>query len=614
MLPDILTNPDPYIYEGDNYVVLDFETTTHDKGSPYNPDNRIVLAVWRCGPAHPRRSDRGEDDVNQVVWGGEFDLGTLIADIQDAEFLVAHNAKFELGWLERCGLDLSTVVVFDTMLAEYVRGGNRYAHAQVSLESCAQRYFKVGKISIVSKMIKAQMCTTEIPSSWLEDYCIQDVELTHRLFLEQRKVLADRELLPVLYTRCLVATVLAAIEKNGMQLDSDRVSALAEQKEREYAAAEREITEFVEGINVNSRPQLREYLYETLGFDEVKTKQGGRWVPLRTPKGAKSTAADVVQQLKATTDKQRAFLALFTGYQELYSELTKYLRKFRDCARDAGGRLTASFNQTSTRTHRLSSSGREYKTQFQNFPRAYKSLFKARHPGWKVGECDGATLEFRIAAHLGRDGVALGDIVGGIDVHSVTADVIGCTRTAAKAHTFKPLYGGSSGTPEQRAYYDYFKEKYQGVADAQRSWINEVLDNKCLRTEWGLTFYWPDTRMDRSGYVTNTTSICNYPVQSLATAEIIPIALRFMWQRIHAEGLRMIIVNTIHDSIIVEVPPDEIDDFTRLSRQCLIDDVYPYLEQVYGIKLSVPLGCGVSVSDNWSEGEEEKYEASAELY
>ena len=69
----------------------------------------------------------------------------------------------------------------------------------------------------------------------------------------------------------------------------------------------------------------------------------------------------------------------------------------------------------------------------------------------------------------------------------------------------------------------------------------------------------------------------------------------------------MYIVNTVHDSIIVELPEEEVDEFHRLAQQCLIEDVYPYLEEVYGVKLTVPLGCGVMTGPNWGSKDETVY-------
>ena len=425
--------------------------------------------------------------------------------------------------------------------------------------------------------------------------------------LDQRGELEEMNLLPVLYTRCILTPVLADIEKNGMMLEESTVLNLKAEKEQEYGQLQQRLDELTGGINLNSTKQLREYLYETLGFDEVLKKIRGTWQKDRTKSDMAKADAATLQKLKATTDEQRAFLSLYVQYKGVWNELTKYLRKFAECVSDSGGWLRAQFNQTNTQTHRLSSSGRDYSTQFQNFPRSYKPLFKARKKGWLVGECDGAQLEFRVAAHLGRDEVALKHIVEGKDVHKVTAGVIGCTRQDAKAHTFKPLYGGSSGTAKEKEYYQLFKDTYTGIAKAQGEWINEVLGSGKLITEWGMRYYWPDTTMDRSGWVKNTTSICNYPVQAFATAEIIPIALTSFWYRLRDAGLDMYIVNTVHDSIIVELPEEEVDEFHRLAQQCLIEDVYPYLEEVYGVKLTVPLGCGVMTGPNWGSKDETVY-------
>jgi DNA polymerase I-like protein with 3'-5' exonuclease and polymerase domains len=618
----VISTPDPTIYESDNYVSVDFETTVFSKGSALDPRNSLVLAVWEY---------RGE---RKVKWGSEFDMAELVADCEAADFIIAHNAKFELQWLERCGLDIGNAIVWDTMIAEYVIGGNRWVWHQLSLEKCAQRNFSEGKVNVISKMYKAGLCSTDIPASWLERYCIQDVMLTTRLYETQLETCLKKQLLPIVYTRCLLTPVLADVERNGMQLDSHIVASLHEQKEREYAAVQRDLDDCTGGINVNSPLQLRDYLYNTLGFSPLRRRRGKRWVDVTTPSGLLPTDAETIQKLKAETKAQQKFLALYVQSKSLYNELTKYLRKLQDCCNEVDGALTASFNQTNTQTHRLSSSGRDYGMQFQNFPRAYKPIFKARNKGWLVGECDGAQLEFRVAAHLGRDKVALRNILDpDFDAHITTASYmadrdaaemlelhrqgdseVGKLRQDAKSETFKPLYGGSFGTPEQVKWYKGFKELYSGIADAQQSWIDEVLEKKFLVTEWGMRYYWPNTTMDRGGYVTNTTSICNYPVQAFATAEIIPVALAAFWHRLRTSDLRMFIVNTVHDSIIVELPPEEIDAFHELAQQCLIEDVYPYLEQVYNIRLSVPLGAGVMIGEHWGSKDETVYNAKEELY
>jgi DNA polymerase I-like protein with 3'-5' exonuclease and polymerase domains len=610
-LPQHVVNPDPEIYRSGNYLTVDFETTVYNRGLGLYPENSLVLAVWSLGPAHPAYTD----GTQHVSWENEYGLADLVEHCQQADFIIAHNAKFELQWLTRCGLDITEVIVWDTMIAEYVIGGNRWQWAQLSLENCGKRHFGEGKLNIISKMFKSGQCSTEIPESWLLTYCRLDVSLTERLYHSQMALMKGTRLLPVTYTRCLATPALADLENNGMYLDKEKVASLCAQKEREYHDVVARLADVTGGINTNSTLQLREFLYETLGFDELRDRRGNE---LKTGSGLAKTDQVTISKLKCRTKAQREFLTLYVQSKELYNELTKYLRKFDECGEVVDGWLRAQFNQTNTRTHRLSSSGLDYNTQFQNFPRAYKPLFTSRNKGWLVGEADGAQLEFRVAAHLGRDEVALDDIKQGTDIHSVTADIIGVTRQGAKAHTFKPLYGGRSGSPNEVRYYEFFREKYSGITATQQSWINEVLSTGELETEWGLRYYWPDTEMQRSGYVTNSTSICNYPVQAFATAEIIPIGLVYFWHYLKKSDLKMLIVNTVHDSIITELPPEEREDFAALSYRAMVEDTYSYIYRVYGIKLIVPLAAGVATGTHWGNSEakenEAVYTATEDLY
>jgi DNA polymerase I-like protein with 3'-5' exonuclease and polymerase domains len=610
-LPTHVSNPEPLMYlesEFSRPLFLDFETTGLDKGSARNQKNRIVLACWQLG----------WDGKLEHAWGGEYEQTALMEKVGQADYIVAHNAKFELQWLARCGLDLTKVIVYDTMLAEYVIGGNRWKTGQLSLEACLKRRGLEGKKQTVSRMIKAGICPSDIPREWLLRYCEADVRALPSLMRAQLTAMEGTRLLPVVYNRCLLTPALADLEQNGMLLDAERVLPLATELEARLAEIETEVNKQAEGVNLNSPKQLAAYLYDELKFPEPKRKIRGKWVPDRTASGGRKTDADTIAALPATTERQRKFLDVTARARDTHSQLSKYMRKFSECCTKAGGLLYGNFNQTQTFTHRLSSSGSEFKVQFQNFPRAYKRLFTAP-PGYLVGETDGAQLEFRVSGHLGRDNAVVADIVDGVDVHRFTADTLTAAgqetdRQGAKEHTFKPLYGGQSGTDAEKAYYRAFREKYPGVASTQQGWVDTVLLDKKLETEWGLVYYWPDTRMDESGYVRNTTSICNYPVQAFATAEIIPIALVCMWHLLRAGGFKTYLVNTVHDSIIAYVHEEEVDAFHALAKRCMMNDVYAIVRKLYGIELIVPLGCGVKVGRHWGEAEEVKYEAAPELY
>ena len=610
LLPWYVADPQPSLYTDGVPLFVDFETTNHDKGSALNAHNRIVLACWQ----------EGWDGTLRLKRGSEYEQDELLAAISRADFIVAHNAKFELQWLARCGLDLHNVVVYDTMVAEYVIGGNRWMLHQLGLDTTLARHGLPGKESVVGKMIKAGICPSEIPEEWLHQYARQDVRMLPELMYSQLEQMKGTKLLPIVYNRCLLTPALADMETVGMRLDVNLVRKRYEDTKAEYDELTRQMNELTGGLNMKSRPTLAKYLYETLDFPELVVRKGRDWLPKRTGGGARCTDGDTLLALKATTPEQREFKDLYMRLNDCGQLLSKYLTKFNDCATEAGGLLYANFNQTNTQTHRLSSTGREYAAQFQNFPRAFKPLFEALDDGHLVGEVDGAQLEFRVAAHLGRCVAALEDIEDDVDVHTYTASVLTeagqrTDRQGAKEHTFKPLYGGQSGTDAEKAYYKAFREKYPGIATTQQGWIAKVLEHKYLETEWGMRYYWPDTTMDRSGYVRNSTSICNYPVQAFATAEIIPAAIVLMWHVVHRLGVGIKLMNTVHDSIIADLAPDTVDTFHAVSKWALIDGVYDFIEKLYGIRLVCRLGCGIKIADHWGATKDEtKYEADASLY
>ena len=105
---------------------------------------------------------------------------------------------------------------------------------------------------------------------------------------------------------------------------------------------------------------------------------------------------------------------------------------------------------------------------------AIRKVVESRFDDGFILEGDYSQLEFRVAGFLSKDNQVYDDVKKGTDVHSYTASIIGCSRQEAKAHTFKPLYGGVSGTQSQQAYYRRFKEKYEQVSE----WHNAP--NTCL--------------------------------------------------------------------------------------------------------------------------------------
>jgi len=620
-------------YLSSNYLVLDFETdTSHgDFGSAIHPDNGMLLAVWRT-----------PDGAVKASWGGEYDHADLVADcekvLHSGGFLVAHNAKYELMWLKRMGLNLYDAFVFDTKIAEYVLLGNlaagdeRMLGRSTSLNDCCIRRGWPGKDPAVDRLMRDGINPVEMPRSWLQGRCKYDVDMTHRLFKDQLSLLVRTDRLKVLLTRCLLTPVLAAAEFNGMALDKERVNSTFEDYTIRFNELQREMDELTGGINWKSPKQAAEFLYDTLKFRELTKKDGTpkRNAPTaRNPEGSRLTDQKTLDKLRPTTDEQVKFVELRKEIGKVNAAISKSLKFFQGVCKEKGGIFHAQFHQTTTATHRLSSTGvptyfemfGETKTaQFQNLPRQFKPLFKAKREGWLICEADGSQLEFRSAVHQARDKQGREDIISGHDVHRFTASVLNHValdevskgmRQNAKADTFKPLYGGQSGTDDQQRYYKAFRARYPQITEMQQSWIDEVVISKRLITEWGLRYYWPYAKVSQYGYVNVTTSVSNYPVQAFATAEIIPIALFYFWHRVYEAGLQdyIIFVNTVHDSVICEVHPDYVEEWKEIATQAFTLDVYRYLETNYNIQFDwVPLGVGMGWGSHWSDKDNDELE------
>lgn len=606
-LPNFITNPNPDIFLGDNYVTIDFENAHYNNGFPsaiYSWASQL-LSCWK----------HSTTDVS-VLWGNEYEQDRLLSAINKADFLVAHNAKHELQWLSRMGMDISKLLVFDTMIAEYVLLGNR--QGRLDLATVSKKHGFGGKDPYVDVCMKAGICPSELPKSMLEDRCVKDVEQTEQVFLKQRQLLKESDRLKTLFTRCIFTPVLSDIEMNGLCLDGGRVEKTYRDYKERLRKCSKELDGITGGINPRSPKQMGEFIYDTLGFSEFKDRRGN---PIRTEKDGRKTDVATIARLAPSNKRQRDFLEKKGEYAKLQAAVSKNLDFFYGAVVDCGGIFYGAFNQCVTRTHRLSSSGRPIKfgmfdknksVQFQNLPQVFKPLFTARHRGWSVGEADGSQLEFRVAAHLGKDKVAIQDIINKEDVHSVTASTITAAgqkinRQEAKAHTFKPLFGGSSGTTAEKAYYELFNKKYNGISSTQKKWCFTVVEEKELQIPSGLIFYWPDTAIQKSGYITNSTKINNAPIQSYATADIVPIAITKLWHDMKNEEMQSFLVNTVHDSGIGEIHPDEREEWKCLANKAFTEYVYYYLDRVYDDKFSVPLGTGIKIGEHWSEGEEESF-------
>ena len=315
--------------------------------------------------------------------------------------------------------------------------------------------------------------------------------------------------------------------------------------------------------------------------------------------GGFKTDKDTLEKILRTTSNEKLieFLRKVIRHSALETYLKSFVNGLKRYTRDTG-MLYPRFLQHRTKTGRLSSQD----PNFQNQPRGatfpIRKVIRSRWDQGHIMEVDFAQLEFRTAVFLAQDKQGMKDIEDGVDVHQFTADIIGVSRQEAKAHTFKPLYGGMSGTEDERRYYKTFLEKYKDIA----KW-HEVLQNKAIKTKivglpTGREYTFPYAKRQEWGGSSYGTQIKNYPVQGFATADIVPMACINVDVLMEQKNVKSLLINTVHDSIVVDVYPGEEQIMKEICTRGALD-VVKSLKDVYDIDFNVPLDVEVKIGNNW---------------
>ena len=284
-----------------------------------------------------------------------------------------------------------------------------------------------------------------------------------------------------------------------------------------------------------------------------------------------------------------------------YSAIETYLSTFVEGIQNFVGWnsiLHPSFMQTATSTGRLSSRN----PNFQNQPRAktfpIRNVMKSRFKNGKIMEVDFAQLEFRTAVFLAQDKQGMEDIKNGVDVHQFTADIIGVSRQDAKAHTFKPLYGGFSGTDDEKKYYAEFLTKYKQIKEWHDKLEYSAIATKLVTLPTGRQYSFPDAKRMPWGSSNYSTQIKNYPVQGFATADIVPLACINAYELMKQKKVKSLLINTVHDSIVVDVYPGEEDVMSDILAKST-KGVKNTMKSMYNIDFNVPLDIEIKVGSDW---------------
>ena len=141
-------------------------------------------------------------------------------------------------------------------------------------------------------------------------------------------------------------------------------------------------------------------------------------------------------------------------------------------------------------------------------------------------------------------------------------------------------------------------DKYKGIAAWHKRLADEVLATGCITTPSGRAFAFPDATRNKHGGVTYFTQIKNYPVQSFATADIVPICLIYIDKMLEANKMQSCIVNTVHDSVVLDIHPDETDKVLKIIDRTN-DRLISIVNKKWNIDFNIPLLLEAKIGPNW---------------
>ena len=391
--------------------------------------------------------------------------------------------------------------------------------------------------------------------------------------------------------------VLAQMEHIGFYVDRESIQAYGKELEAQVNQLHDEIIQEVGyEFNINSPKQLGEALFGKLGLPHGKKTKSG-W----------STNADVLEELRLlhpVVDKVLRYRTVAKLKSTYCDGLLKVI--------GPDGRVHSTFNQTETRTGRISSA----EPNLQNIPvrtpigRELRKFFAAEH-GLLV-DADYSQIELRVLAHVANDPAMQEDFKEGRDVHTATAArVFGMPtelvtkdmRSKAKAVNFGIVYGIGAfslskdigvSRAEADAYIKEYLKNYAGVDAYMKQVVEQAKEKGYVETMFGRRRYLPELKSGNFNLRSFGERVArNMPIQG-AAADIIKIAMIRVSDRLEKEGLKAKLILQVHDELIVECPAEEAEQVKTLLTQ----------EMEGAVKLSVPMVADAGAGRTWFEAKE----------
>ncbi len=386
--------------------------------------------------------------------------------------------------------------------------------------------------------------------------------------------------------------VLARMETAGIAIDRPYLEGMGEELRSELSKLEVEIHDLAgEPFNINSTDQLAQVLFTKLELPVLK----------KTGTGKPSTDASVLEKL------DHPLIERLLRYRELEKLRSTYVDGYLPLI-GADGRIHTRFNQMAASTGRLSSE----EPNLQNIPvrsetgRTVRRAFVPQE-GWRFIVADYSQIELRVLAHMSQEPALIDAFQRGADIHTATAArvfgvpddlVSGEMRRLAKMINFGLLYGMEAygladrlgiSRDEARAHIDAYFDQFRGVKDYLDGVVTQARRDGYTSTLFGRRRYLPELKSDnfRVRQMGERMAL-NAPIQGTA-ADIIKKAMIDLDRAIAGHEGRLLL--QIHDELVLEAPPDEIDDLSATT-----------VDVMAGVaQLAVPLVAEVAVCDNLAE-------------
>jgi len=391
--------------------------------------------------------------------------------------------------------------------------------------------------------------------------------------------------------------VLLAMEIAGIAADTDHLDQLHAEFTAQIVQAQADAFEAIgREVNLGSPKQLQEVLFDQLGMPRTKKTKTGY-----------TTDAESLQWLYATTE--HPFLEALLRHRDV-TKLRQSVEGLQKSTSD-DGRIHTTYSQTVAATGRLSSSD----PNLQNIPIRTEQGRRIREsfvvgPGFEtLLTADYSQIEMRIMAHLSEDAGLIAAFNAGEDFHTVMAakvferdpaDIDGSLRARIKAMNYGLAYGLSAyglsqqlgiSTGEAQGLMDDYFQTFGGVRDYLQGVVAEARQTGFTATILGRRRYLPDLQSDnRQRREMAERMALNAPIQGSA-ADIIKVAMLNADRAIRAEGLSSRMLLQVHDELLFEVAPGEVEVLETLVRR----------EMAGAADMSVPLDVSVGVGHTWHE-------------